>query len=85
MHVQSCLDVRSVLLTIWVLVLAELLKVRKADVAIWKNVSLMLLQSDMLSAYPAACIGGRSGHSRFLTWKASQKCRPVPTAASIVE
>lgn len=85
MHVQSCLDVRSLLLTIWVLVLAELLKVGKANVAVWKNVSFVLLQSDMLSAYPAACIVGRSGHSRFLTWKVSQKRRPVLTAISIVE
>jgi hypothetical protein len=84
-HVCSCLDIRSLLLAIWVLVLAELLKVRKANVAIWQNVSLVLLQSDVLSAYPAACIVGRSVHFQSLTLKVSQKSRLVPTVASIVE
>jgi hypothetical protein len=87
MHIRSCLDIRLVVLVLGIrmLVLAELLKVRKADVAIWKKVSRVLLQYGVFSAYPAACIVGRSVHFLSLTSKAFQKSRPVLTVTSTVE
>jgi hypothetical protein len=41
------------MLIIWVLALAEILKVGEADVPIWNIVSLVFLQRDVGCAYPA--------------------------------